>query len=109
MRPLDPVVTAISPAHDAKEIASTAPVVIHFSQPMDASSVEHAFSIDPPVRGTFSWSATRDEMTFKPDAPGFQAGTVATIRIGAAARADNGNKFYAGFEARYRCAVGLLK
>ena len=57
IRPLDPVVTGISPAHDAKEIAPTAPVVIHFSQPMDTGSVERAFSTVPPVNGRFSWTA----------------------------------------------------
>ena len=61
VHPLDPVVTAISPAHDAKEISPAAPIVIHFSQPMDTDSVERAFSTVPPVKGTFSWTAAREK------------------------------------------------
>lgn len=105
VRPLDPVVTAISPAHDAKEISPTAPIIIHFSEPMDTSSVERTFSTEPVIRGAFSWSATHDEITFKPDEPGFPEGAMVTVMIGDGARAITGNKFYAGFEARYRCAL----
>ena len=104
IRPLDPVVTGISPAHDAKEIAPTAPVVIHFSQPMDTGSVERAFSTVPPAKGAFSWSSARDEMTFTLENPGFQQQTMVTVRIGDTARAaDSGRTFYAGFESRFRC------
>ena len=103
VRPLDPVVTAISPAHDSKEVSPTAPIIIHFSQPVDTSSAEQAFSTEPTMHGAFSWSATRDEMTFTPTSPGFKSGTMATVRITDAAKAEDGKRFYAGFEARYRC------
>ena len=105
IRPLDPVVTAISPAHDAGEISQTAPIVIHFSQPMDANSVERVFSTDPLVIGSFSWSPTRDVMTFTPESPGFKPSVTVTVRIGDTARdAVSGRTFYAGFESRYHCA-----
>ncbi|MGH7992879.1 MAG: alpha-amylase family glycosyl hydrolase [Limisphaerales bacterium] len=104
IRPLDPVVTGISPAHDANEITPAAPVVIHFSRLMDTGSVERAFSTVPPVNGTFSWTAAGGTMTFKPESPGFQPQTMVTVRIGDTARAaDSGRTFYAGFESRFRC------
>jgi glycosidase len=104
IRPLDPVVTSISPAHDAKGISPTAPIVIHFSQPMDTGSVEQTFSTIPSVKGTFSWNATGDEMTFKSESPGFQPQTMITVRIRDNARAANsGRTFYGGFESRFRC------
>jgi len=103
VRPLDPVVTAISPAHDSSEISPTAPIVIHFSEPMDTSSVERAFSTEPAIRGAISWSARHDEMTFKPEGSGFPAGAMVTVRIADSARAMSGKRFYAGFEARFRC------
>ena len=104
IRPLDPVVTGISPAHDAKEIAPTAPVVIHFSEPMDTRSAERAFSTVPPVDGRCSWTAGGDTMTFRPDRPGFQPQTLVTVLVGDTARAANtGRRFYAGFESRFRC------
>ena len=49
LRPLDPVVTRISPTHDATEVPPDGPVVIHFSKPMDTASVEQAFSTVPPI------------------------------------------------------------
>lgn len=104
IRPLDPVVTGISPAHDAKEIAPTAPVVIHFSQPMDTGSVEGAFSTAPAVKGRFSWTAAGSTMTFQPKSPGFESQTMVTVCLRDTARAaDSGRTFYAGFESHFRC------
>ena len=103
VRPLDPVVAAVSPEHDAKEILPTTPIVFHFSQPMDTSSVEQAFSLEPSVKGALSWSSANDVMTFTPEAPGFEPQTLITVRIGASAHDATGRAFYAGFESRFRC------
>lgn len=104
IRPLDPVVTAVLPAHDAKDVSPSAPIVIRFSQPMDIASVQRAFSTVPRTSGSFSWSGTRDEMTFVPQNPGFKPQTMVTVRLADTARAlASGKKFYAGFESRYRC------
>jgi glycosidase len=104
IRPLDPVVTAISPPHDAEAIPAATPVVIHFSEPMDPGSVERAFSTQPPVKGSLAWSSVHDEMTFRPEGPGFRPQTLVTVRLGATACASgSGRNFYAGFESRYRC------
>jgi glycosidase len=104
IRPLDPVVTAISPAHDAKDVSPAAPIVVHFSQSMDIASVEQAFTTEPSEKGTFSWSPAGDEMTFTPENPGFQPHTMVTVRLSDTVRAAvSGKKFYAGFESLYRC------
>jgi glycosidase len=104
IRPLDPVVTGISPAHDAKEVSQVTPIVIHFSQPMDTRSVEGAFSTTPSVKGSFTWSSSDDEMTFTPESPGFEPHTMVTVHIGDSAHAaETGRQFYAGFESRFRC------
>ncbi|HKW29996.1 MAG TPA: alpha-amylase family glycosyl hydrolase, partial [Verrucomicrobiae bacterium] len=104
LRPLDPVVTAISPGHDAREIPPTAPIAIRFSQPMDTASVEHAFSTEPPVKGAFFWSPARDEVRFTPESPGFQPQTMVTVHLGDTARtANSGRTFYGGFESHFRC------
>jgi glycosidase len=105
IHPLDPVVTAVSPGHDAKDVPVATPIVIHFSQPMDIASVEQAFSTEPPEKGAFSWSPTDGEMTFTPENRGFQPQTMVTVRIADTARAAVSSRtFYAGFESRYRCA-----
>ncbi|HSY18310.1 MAG TPA: alpha-amylase family glycosyl hydrolase [Candidatus Acidoferrales bacterium] len=104
IQPLNPVVTGISPAHDAKDISPTAPVVIHFSKPMDAASVVQAFTVTPAVKGEFLWSPAHDEMTFTPAGRGFAPRSLVTVRIGDTAReAVSGRTFYAAFEARYTC------
>lgn len=104
-RPLDPVVTEISPGHDAQEIPAGAAIVVHFSKPMDTASAEPAFSTIPPAKGVFSWSAARDEMTFTPSNPGFPAQSMIAVRIDDSARDGvSGRTFYAGFESHYRCA-----
>lgn len=106
VRPLDPVVTEISPAHDANEIPPAAQIVIHFSKPMDTASVERAFSTVPPIKGAFAWNTERDQMTFTPDSPGFTAPLTVTVAIGDTARdAVSGGKFYAAFESRYHCGI----
>jgi len=105
VRPLDPVVTGIVPAHDARDIPSATPIVIRFSQPMNNRSVELAFSITPALPGSFSWSTAGDTLTFTPAGRGFPAGALVTVRLSDRARAaTSGNTFYAGFESRYRCA-----
>ncbi|HEY1663620.1 MAG TPA: alpha-amylase family glycosyl hydrolase [Verrucomicrobiae bacterium] len=107
IRPLDPVVADILPAHDSHDITPTSPVIVHFSRPMDTGSVERAFSTVPPVKGDFFWISTRDSLSFVPRGKGFSAGMV-TVRVNDSARAVAGGKFYAGFESRFQCsgAVG---
>ena len=103
VRPLNPVVTSISPAHDAKEVSPSALITIHFSEPMDIDSVQEAFSITPQVNGKFSWSAAHDEMTFAPADRGFPPQTLVSVRIGDAGFTVASRKtFYAGFESRFR-------
>jgi len=104
LRPFDPVVAAISPAHDAGEVSPATPIVIRFSQPMDTASVERAFSTEPPVKGAFSWSPAGDEMRFIPASPGFPPLTLITVHLGDTARsAGSRQPFYAGFESCFRC------
>jgi alpha-amylase len=103
MLPLDPAVTRISPAHDAKEISTVAPVVIQFSQPMAVASVEAAFSTHPHVDGAFSWSPARDELTFTPQSPGFPPHTLIEVRVADTAKdAATGNRLPGGFAARFQ-------
>jgi hypothetical protein len=103
MLPLDPVVTAITPAHDSTNAGTATPIVIQFSQPMDTQSVESAFATVPAVTGTFTWSPSQDTMTFTPGGAGFPAQTLVTVRIAATARvAASGNPFYSAFESRFK-------
>jgi alpha-amylase len=84
-QPLDPVVVSNFPAHAASGISTASSVVLQFSEPMDANSVQSAFATSPAIGGTFSWSAAGDTMTFTPNAPGFAALTNITVTVGSSA------------------------
>jgi hypothetical protein len=102
---LDPVVSGISPAHDAASVLATTPLVIQFSKPMDTNSVVAAFSTTPATSGSFMWSAARDTLTLTPTVswPGL---TLVTARIAATARdAVSSNTLYAAFESRFATAA----
>ena len=100
---LDPVVTGITPAHDAGDVSAGTPVVIQFSQPMDAGSARLAFSTLPAVSGTFAWSTAKDTLTFKPSGAGFSTQSVVTVQIAATARAaGSSNAFHGRFESRFK-------
>jgi glycosidase len=105
MQPMDPIVTSISPAHDSNNVGITAPIVIHFSQPMDAVSVEAAFSTVPSVTGNFSWLPTHDALTFTPQDSGFPAQTMVEVHLAGTARDASGRSFYAAFESRFKTSA----
>jgi len=110
LRPLDPVVTRISPEHDATEISRSARIVIHFSEPMNTASVEGAFSTTPAVKGAFSWNAKHDEMTFTPEREGFADQSMVHVRLGNTARGTlAGRTFHAAFESRFCCGISNVQ
>ncbi|MGQ9784983.1 MAG: Ig-like domain-containing protein, partial [Anaerolineae bacterium] len=65
--PLPPHVLQFIPA-PAEEHPLDAPLQVTFDQPMDAQSVQAAFQIEPPVKGSFAWPLPH-VMQFKPDVP----------------------------------------
>ncbi|HXX42804.1 MAG TPA: alpha-amylase family glycosyl hydrolase [Chthoniobacterales bacterium] len=106
LQSLDPVITAITPAHDAGNVNTSVPVVITFSDAMDAASVQAAFRTTPATSGTFAWSSDSKVLTYTPNDPGWPGLTLITIDIAPTAKsATSGKTFYAGFEARFTTAA----
>jgi Tol biopolymer transport system component len=68
-------VTVMTPVGSAHTIS---PIRIAFGEPMNSASVESKFTIDPQVKGTFSWSNM--QLTFTPDIP-FKSGQQYTVTI----------------------------
>ena len=104
-RALDPVVMALSPAHDAAGVASGSPLVIHFSQAMTPATVEAAFATMPATHGDFTWSATAvgdDTLTYHPGPAGWTPQTAYRVRLETGAAASSGTRLFAAFEARFR-------
>ncbi len=60
-------------------------ISIEFSEPMNKSSVESAFSLTPASGGRFEWSAGNTVLTFIPDTP-FSMDTVYTLSIAESAK-----------------------
>src|SRR2546421_436379 len=71
---------------------SVSPVItITFSEPMNRTSVEKAFSVGVGVNGTFVWSADSREVSFLLSKP-LQAGTTYTVLVTAGAKDLAGNQ-----------------
>ena len=106
---LDPLVTAISPAHDTAGVATGTPLVIHFSTAMTPASVEAAFTTLPATTGSFAWSTTRvanDTLTYHPGPSGWLPHTTYGIRLDPRATTSSGTPLYAAFEARFLTGAG---
>ena len=105
IQPLDPVVISISPAHDAKNVATGGPVVINFSKAMDTASVQEAFSTTPATTGSFAWSPAHDILTYTPNDPGWPGSTLVGVHLAPSATdTTSGKQFYAAFDARFTTA-----
>ncbi len=59
-----PTVLSTDPADSANDVLIDASVGVTVSEPMDQTATEAAFSISPPVAGSFSWAG--DTLTFDP-------------------------------------------
>ena len=107
---LDPVVITNSPAHDATNVSTFAPIVLLFSKPMNTNSVQAAFSTVPTVSGAFSWSAALDTMTFTPGNVGFPGLTNITVRLASSAvDGVSSNAFVAAYELKFKTGVPTCK
>ena len=102
--PLDPVVIAQTPAHYSTNVVATAPLALTFSKSMNTSAAQAAFTVSPPVGGSFTWNAARTVMTFTPS-PGFAGNTAIVVRVNTnAIDAESGNRFHAAFETLFHTA-----
>jgi hypothetical protein len=72
-----------------QDISRFSSICIEFSEPMDARSVETAFSMSPSVSGRFRWTGGNTVVTFTPETA-FAMDTVYTLTIGASAKDASG-------------------
>lgn len=100
VRPLSPVVTAVSPAHDAAGVSPSTAVTLTFSRAMDSASVEAAFSTVPASTGSFSWSAGGTVLTYMPSS-NFAAATLHAVVLADTAADATGLRLHAPFESRF--------
>jgi glycosidase len=100
VKPLSPVVGAITPAHDAASISPAALVTVTFSQAMNPAATQAAFSTTPATTGTFAWGSGNTTLTYTPSS-NLAGGTLYTVRIDGTAADAGGLTLYAPFESRF--------
>ena len=83
--PSAPTVVNHVPSSDATGVSTSTSIQVTFSEPMDQTSTQNAFTISPSVSGSFTWTVGDTVMTFTPNASLAQ-GTLYTISISAAAQ-----------------------
>lgn len=91
VRNTPPIVVSYSPVWSEGQpaIKCNAPVVFNFNWDMDPATTEAAFTIDPPVDGTFSWEDTNYRMLFTPRIA-YETNTLYTVTLHAGAQHGGG-------------------
>ena len=79
------------PADTVTDVATSATVLVTFSEAMNQVVTEGAFSISPALTGTFSWNGPGDVLTFAPDVLLAEGTTTYTVTIGTGATDLAGN------------------
>lgn len=97
---LQPVVTAVSPAHDATGVSVASTLSVTFSQAMNTNSVQSAFSTIPTTMGTYSWTLGNTVMTYTP-LSNMAGSTLYTARVESSAMDTNGLAMQGAFESRF--------
>ncbi len=97
---LDPVVTDVSPAHDARAEAGTVSIALRFSEDMDEASVKQAFRINGhAVPATdLDWDAGQRRLTY---AASVGEG-IHVVRMLEGARSQAGKTLHGVFRSRFR-------
>ncbi len=85
-----PTVMATSPSGNATGVTIYPTIEVIFSESMNTTSAQDAFSIVPAVSGNFSWSSSSSVMTFAP-VSNLEINKTYTVTIGTGARDLAGN------------------
>ena len=83
-----PAITGVLPRNGASGVLVNTTIAVTFSEAMDRSSVERAFSISPKVKGSFTWAD--NTLVFTPD-DGLRPGTSYRVTVSGSARDLTGN------------------
>ncbi len=81
-----PRVLSVTP-EDTSTAQNSTVIEVIFSEPMDQSATESAFSIYPAASGTFSWNTNGDTLVFNPDS-GLTGNTTYRVTIDSSVACD---------------------
>jgi len=99
-----PTVVSINPDDGETEVPLASVIVVTFSEPMDAATVEQNFNLGS-LSGAFDWNADESELTFTP-ADFLTEGETFTVFIGSGAADRNGVPMATSFSSSFQ-AVDL--
>lgn len=99
-----PTVTATDPADGETGVAPGSDITVTFSEAMNRSDAQNAFSASPAVACSFTWNAADTEMTCDPDAD-LNAGTSYTVTIAASATSATGDALDGGHDVTFDVAT----
>ena len=99
VKALNPVVNAVTPAHDASGISTGSAITVTFDRAMNPTTTQAAFSTVPATTGTYAWSAGNTVLTYTPSP--LAGNTLYTVRIASSATDSNGLSMFAPFESRF--------
>lgn len=85
-------------------VSRTAAIAVSFSEAMDRTATESAFSLTPGVEGTFSWNPSSDRLEFTPEEP-LAEDSVYTIRISSSAKDQNGRRLNDDYDLSIRTSA----
>ena len=95
---INPAAIAITALPGGQRTPTNEPIRVTFNRPMDRATVEAAFTITPPVPGTFEWSPDDRSFAFRHDVP-FDSTTPAyTVRIAGTAQDASGGTLDGDFD-----------
>jgi len=99
-----PTVQTVSPSNTSTNVSALSNITVTFSEIMDTTSVEQAFSISPRTAGVFSWNSDRTVMTFTPGNR-WHYGTTYTCSIGTDAQNSRGT----GLSSQYQWQLATVR
>jgi len=99
-RALQPVVSAVTPAHDSAGVSVASTLSFTFSRAMNTNSVQTAFSTTPATTGNFSWGSGNTVMTYTPSS-NMSGNTLYAARFEATATDSNSLAMQGAFESRF--------
>jgi len=106
--PVPPVVVSTQPQDKETNVSLDANIQIEFSEEMDRASAEGAFSINPQVKGNFTWDPYGKVMIFDPVSE-LKSKTLYQVTVNATARSKSGvnmaSPYSFSFTTEYRPPV----
>jgi N-acetylmuramoyl-L-alanine amidase len=81
-----PFVQSSTPAQGSTKFPAWEGIAIQFSRPVDPTSVQQAFKLQPTAKGTFTWFDDNRSMIFKPDTLQYELDYTLTISADAVDR-----------------------